>query len=363
MTGKEKLYFLLNRIDDVRSIAPSGQPLIIDPTNDLNQNYRDIELKQLFTKLEKDEQILKVLQIPSRIKTIDIIEDLDPYEQADDGCWHIELLSSFKDYFLKIQQESEYQKFTGKYPPVQDRTKLSRRSLEKIWDVLQEIEDKRGLTSSHDDIRIQQLHWSKVKNENQAQDFSNERRTILKKLEDDDYAIEEVRFPDNPHDPISLKIGPNYFYCYKNYENEYKKVAKEYQEKGQFVNTSYSNLSLLHPDIFSKCQSLFQKAEYPEAVEKGFKVVRDKLRDLTGYETGSEAFGKGKLHIKEAAAQNVDYDFNQAAKFLLMAIDSFRNEKSHTSNAKIKDPQKAYEYLGLSSLAMNLLDQAEIITI
>ena len=97
--------------------------------------------------------------------------------------------------------------------------------------------------------------------------------------------------------------------------------------------------------------SLDKKREYAEAVEKGFKVVRDKLRKLTGHETGSEAFGKGKLHIKGATATNVDKDFNEAVKFLTMAIDRFRNEKSHTSDAKIDDPMRAYEYLRLSSLA------------
>ena len=83
---------------------------------------------------------------------------------------------------------------------------------------------------------------------------------------------------------------------------------------------------------------------------------------MTGYETGAEAFGKGKLHIKGAAAPNVDQDFNNAVKFLTMAIDQFRNEKSHTSDAKIDDPIRAYEYLRLSSLAMNLLEDAEILS-
>ncbi|MCJ7792372.1 MAG: hypothetical protein MUP45_00090 [Candidatus Marinimicrobia bacterium] len=116
MTGKEKVYFLLDAIDDARTITPAGQPLIIDPTNDLNRNYRDIELAQLFIKLAKDERVLKVLKAPSRTKEIDIVEDLDPYDHADDGCWHIELLPAFDDYFLKIQQETEYQEFTGKKP-------------------------------------------------------------------------------------------------------------------------------------------------------------------------------------------------------------------------------------------------------
>ncbi len=250
MDGKQKLYFLLNRIDDARAIAPSGQPLIIDPTNDLNRKYRDIELQQLFTKLEKDVQVLKVLQIPSRFQAIEIVDDPFEYQpevEQNDGYYHIELLPSFDEYFLKIQNEAEYQEFTGKTPA---------KSTKQI---------------KHD-------------------------------------------------------------------------------------------LSVLHPDIHTKCQSLFAKEEYPEAVEKGFKVVRDRLRNLTSFETGSEAFGKGKLHIKGAAAPNVDQDFNDAVKFLTMAIDKFRNEKSHTSDAKIDDPQRAYEYLTLSSLAMHLLDQAEIKT-
>ncbi len=142
---------------------------------------------------------------------------------------------------------------------------------------------------------------------------------------------------------------------------------KWYELQGTTLASSDSkplltNLSLLHPDIFSKCQSLFETGEYAEAVEKSFKVVRDKLRTLTGYEKGSDAFGRGKLHIKGAAAPNVDDDFNTAVKFLTMAIDMFRNEKSHTSNAKINDLQQAYEYLSLSSLAMHLLDRAEIMS-
>ncbi|MDP3954766.1 MAG: hypothetical protein Q8Q15_00185 [bacterium] len=167
MTGRRKLYFLLDAIDDAREIAPSGQPLKIDPTNDLNRNYTDSELQQLFTKLEKDVQVLTVLQDPSgTIKTIDFVEDLDPYDplyEHNDGCWHIELLPAFDTYFLKIQEEAEYQDFTSKKPPVQVKAKLSRKSLEKIWTVLQEIEEKRGITSAQDDISIRQVHFSKVK--------------------------------------------------------------------------------------------------------------------------------------------------------------------------------------------------------
>lgn len=116
----------------------------------------------------------------------------------------------------------------------------------------------------------------------------------------------------------------------------------------------------LHPEIVSKCIQLFRDAHFAEAVEKGFKVVKDRLRNLTGFEKGGDAFGRGGLHIKGASAANVDEDFNMGVKFLTMAIDRFRNEKSHTSDAKIFDPIRAYEYLRLSSLTMHLLDDAEI---
>lgn len=244
MSGKQKLYFLLDAIDDARVLAPSGQPLIIHATHDLNKNYRGIELDQLFTKLEKDEKVIKIIKSGNRIREIGAQYGLN---EPDDGSYHIQVLPLFDDYFLKIQQEPEYEDFTGKSP--------SKQTVKSIID-----------------------------------------------------------------------------------------------------------LSVLHPEIYAKCQSLFEKNEYAEAVEKGFKVVRDRLRHLTGFETGSEAFGRGKLHIKGASAQNVDEDFNEGIKFLTMAIDRFRNEKAHTSDAKIDNPQRAYEYLTLSSLAMNLLDQAEIIT-
>lgn len=243
MNSKQKLYFLLDAIEDARVLTPNGKPILIDPTNDLNRNYRGVELDQLFTKLEKDEKVLKVIKPANRIKSI--LDEFDPYDHADDGLYHLKLLNRFDDYFLKIKNETEYKTFTGKLP-----------------------------------------------NSKGTEDL-----------------------PD---------------------------------------------LSVLHHEIFSKCNSLFEKKEYPEAVEKSFKVVRDRLRALTGHETGSKAFGNTNLHIEGAAAQNVDGDFNEGVKFLTMAIDMFRNEKSHTSDAKIDDPQRAFEYLTLSSLAINLLDQAEM---
>jgi transposase, IS6 family len=49
----------------------------------------------------------------------------------------------------------------------------------------------------------------------------------------------------------------------------------------------------LHPDILSKCRKLYDGGDYAEAVEKGFKVVRDKLRRRCCV-VGSCVRGEGK---------------------------------------------------------------------
>ncbi|MGI8516191.1 MAG: hypothetical protein ACR2NT_13905, partial [Acidimicrobiia bacterium] len=84
----------------------------------------------------------------------------------------------------------------------------------------------------------------------------------------------------------------------------------------------------LHAQIQSKCRKLYESGDYAEAVEKGFKVVRDELRVLTGYETGSEAIGKGGLYITGAAAAHVDDDFQNGVRFLAMAIDRFETRRA-----------------------------------
>jgi uncharacterized protein (TIGR02391 family) len=134
----------------------------------------------------------------------------------------------------------------------------------------------------------------------------------------------------------------------------------QHEQAAPIAELNSGGQTCIHPQIQTKCGALYTAGAFAEAVEKSFKVVRDRLRELTGYEKGSDAFGKGKLHILGAVAPHVDSDFNEGAKFLMMAIDMFRNEKSHTSDAKITDPVRAQQYLTISSLAMYLLDNAEL---
>lgn len=112
----------------------------------------------------------------------------------------------------------------------------------------------------------------------------------------------------------------------------------------------------LHPKILASSQKLFRDEHYREAVGNAFMVVKDRLRDITGYENSYPAFESGRLYIKGALAENVDEDFQTAVKRLLGAIDKFRNEKFHTSEKGIDDRVKALGYLYLCNLAMSFLD-------
>jgi len=114
-------------------------------------------------------------------------------------------------------------------------------------------------------------------------------------------------------------------------------------------------LAHLNPKIASKVGKLYADEHYSEAVGMAMRMVKDRLRDISGYENGFPAFTEGGLYIKGAAAANVDEDFQEGVKRLLGSIDKFRNEKFHTSMADLKSKNKALSYLHMCSLALSFL--------
>lgn len=234
---------------------------------------------------------------------------------------------------------------------------------EKLYFLLDVLADKRNITPAGTSILIHPTGDLNLKI------ASLDLETLLRKLEEEDKIISVVRVPtENEWGYTEYNDGYYGIVLQPSFDKYYLSLRDEtdYQQftgKKPTVSSSVPSVlavSMLHQDIYQNCHILFENKQYSEAIEKSFKIVRDKLRSLTGFETGSEAFGKTTLHISGAAAANVDKDFNEGVKFLTMAIDRFRNEKSHTSFAQIVDPQVALEYLGMSSLAMRFLDRAEI---
>lgn len=119
-----------------------------------------------------------------------------------------------------------------------------------------------------------------------------------------------------------------------------------------------------HDAIRTHAKPQFDDGHYGAAVLTGTLVVRDRLRALTGFETASDAFGRGGLVIAGSANNYTDNNYQNFSKFIMMANDNIRNELAHTNdkNAHIKKPDIALQFLGNSSLSMFMLDAAEALT-
>lgn len=130
------------------------------------------------------------------------------------------------------------------------------------------------------------------------------------------------------------------------------------QSKATFDNGSIN--IILQPDIFDHVKELLDNEAYFHAVEESYKIVRKKLKDLTGKEKATDAFCSGNIKIifGHEPADDPEKDFFEGVKFLHMAIQFLRNEKAHTPAFKI-DKNLAVHYISLASLAYDLISRGE----
>lgn len=112
----------------------------------------------------------------------------------------------------------------------------------------------------------------------------------------------------------------------------------------------------LHKDVFKHVQKLLEDGYYFNAVEESYKIVRKKLKDISGKEKATDAFSESN-YIRifgHSAADAVEKDFFEGVKFLHMAIQFLRNEKAHTPAVQL-DKNLALHYISLASLAYDLI--------
>jgi len=113
---------------------------------------------------------------------------------------------------------------------------------------------------------------------------------------------------------------------------------------------------ILQKEVFSHVKKLLNDGHYPSAVEESYKIVREKLKSITGKEKAHEAFNENnytKIFGNEAK-DDTEKDFFEGVKFLHMAVQKFRNEKAHTP-ANDLDKNLAIHYIVLASLAYDLI--------
>lgn len=139
-------------------------------------------------------------------------------------------------------------------------------------------------------------------------------------------------------------------------------AACPYKDKHVSVGQLREPFEGYHTEIVEHCKPRFDVGHYDDAVLAGTKLVRDRLRDLTGFETAAEAFGRGGLIVAGSANSHTENNFHEGARFIMMGMDRFRNELAHTidQNDLIKQPGIALHFLGNCSLSMYLLDGARV---
>lgn len=135
------------------------------------------------------------------------------------------------------------------------------------------------------------------------------------------------------------------------------KIEKD-ENKSQATFKNGNINIILQEDIFDHVQKLLNDGHYFNAVEEAYKVVRKKLKDITGKEKATDAFSAANYEriFGHQSVGDVEKDFFEGVKFLHMAIQFLRNEKAHTP-ARDLDKNLAVHYIALASLAYDLINR------
>lgn len=118
----------------------------------------------------------------------------------------------------------------------------------------------------------------------------------------------------------------------------------------------------IHDDIYSHIERYLATDDYFHAVEESYKVVRQKLRELTGSEKSTDIFNENAQSNKHYAAlfgkatsgSLAEGDFFRGVGYLHLGVQFLRNEKAHTL-ATFVEPNLAIHYISLASLAYDLI--------
>ncbi|MFI5627686.1 TIGR02391 family protein [Nocardioides sp. NPDC051685] len=119
---------------------------------------------------------------------------------------------------------------------------------------------------------------------------------------------------------------------------------------------------VIHEELYSHISPYLRSGDYYHAVEESYKLVREKLRDLTGKEKASDIFNNsaqndahyGALFGKAKATDAAEADFFRGVGYLHLGVQHLRNEKAHTPASPL-EPNLALHYIALASLAYDLV--------
>ena len=112
----------------------------------------------------------------------------------------------------------------------------------------------------------------------------------------------------------------------------------------------------IHEDIYGHLGQYLATGDYFHAVEESYKLVREKLREITGKERATDAFAAANIEriFGHQPRTDAEKDFFEGVKFLNMSIQFLRNEKAHTPATPLEH-NLAIHYISLASLAYDLI--------
>ena len=132
------------------------------------------------------------------------------------------------------------------------------------------------------------------------------------------------------------------------------------------ANITSDTVSLkISSDVYNHIKRYLDTEDYFHAVEESYKIVREKLKEITGKEKATDIFNMNaentrfheQLFGKQADLGSPEADFFRGVGYLNLTIQFLRKEKIHTL-ATTLDKNLAIHYVSLASLAYDLISRS-----
>ena len=122
----------------------------------------------------------------------------------------------------------------------------------------------------------------------------------------------------------------------------------------------------INKNVYDHIKQYLNNEDYFHAVDEAYKLVRNKLQEITGNEKATEVFNMNaeskryytQLFGKSDGTTQAEKDFFRGVGYLNLTIQFLRNEKAHTLAAAL-ERNLAIHYISLSSLAYDLITRNE----
>jgi len=122
----------------------------------------------------------------------------------------------------------------------------------------------------------------------------------------------------------------------------------------------------INKNVYDHIKQYLINEDYFHAVDEAYKLVRNKLQEITGNEKATEVFSMNaenrryymQLFGKSDGTTHAEKDFFRGVGYLNLTIQFLRDEKAHTL-ATALERNLAIHYISLSSLVYDLITRNE----